>query len=128
MPLFDIKIEILKNSVTLTYDLDPKNFHQFWFRGSSGIYLVNFKVISEELTKIEILLKIGKISELLVKRTFDPRYPKGERLERTHLAMCPEKMKTICWVFFQFCWTNDVFKHSTYLTLVTLTFEKGQNK
>ena len=61
MPLFDIKIEILIIFVTLTYDLDPKNFHQFVFRGSSSVYIVNFIVITEETTKMKILLKMGKI-------------------------------------------------------------------
>ena len=45
-------------SVTLTYDLNQFFFHQFRFRESSSVFLVNFKVISEETTKIEILLKI----------------------------------------------------------------------
>ena len=82
-------------SVTLTYDLDRNFFHQFQFRGSSSVFLVSFKVISEETTKIEILLKIGKISEILVKRSFDPQYPKGEAQNRTRLAMCPVKIKMI---------------------------------
>ena len=96
MPLFDIKIEILIIFVTLTYDLDPKNFHQFVFRGSSNVYMVNFIVITEETTKIDFFSKICQISEFIVRRSFNSRCPKGEILLPTRLAMCPEKMKTIC--------------------------------
>ena len=85
-------------------------------------------MISGETTKIEILPTIGKISEFLVKRSYDPHYPKGEAQNRTLLAMCPRKMRMIHWILFQFCWINHVFKHNTYVTFVTLTFEIGQNK
>ena len=114
--------------MTLTYDLHRKKIINLDLGGSSSVFLVNCKVISEETTKIEILLKIWKISEFLVKRSFDPRYPKREAQNRTFLAMCPSKMKLIQWIFYQFCWINHVFKHNTYATFVTLTFEIGQNK
>ena len=122
----DIKIEILIIFLTLTYDFDPQKNHQFVFRGSSSVYIVNFIVITEETTKIEILLKIGQISEFVVRRTFNPCYPKSTLQYKTPLAMCPVKMKTIWWILFQFCWTNHDLKHSTYLTFVTLTFKIGQ--
>lgn len=95
MPIYDIKIEILILYVTFTYDLDPRFFCWFQFKGSSGVYIVNFIALAEETTKMKFLLKMDKITKLLVYRIFDPRYPKAITQHKNLLAMCHEEIKGI---------------------------------